>query len=99
MIYRSDICLDIHCAFHEKYLFLMLLNVSAAFDIVDHCILSQHLMSRIGLGGTALRWIKSYLDRTQSVLICGGRSCPQDLAFGVPQGLVLSAMFFAIYMI
>ena len=68
------------------------------FDTIDHSILLQRLTKRIGLRGTPLWWVESYLkDRTQFVSIGGERSTPKVLAYGVPQGSVLGLIFFTIY--
>jgi len=63
---------------------LSLLDMSAAFDCVDHSILMQRLLSTVGLAGVVLDWIKSFLsDRTQQISYNGQLSamleCPKAL--------------------
>ena len=70
---------------------LTLLDLSAAFDTIDHSILFHRLYECYGINGLALSWFKSYLsDRTQSVKVGSVLSHPMDLKFGVPQGSVHS---------
>ena len=77
-----------------------LLDLSAAFDTIDHSILLQRLHRYFGISGPALRWFKSYFsDRYQSINISGTLSCPQHLPFGVPQGSVLGPVLFSLYII
>ena len=77
---------------------LILLDLSAAFDTIDHHILITRLHCRCGLSGTTLRWIESYLsNRRQSVRIGGCSSQPHPLRYGVPQGSVLGPVLFTIY--
>ena len=76
---------------------LALLDLSAAFDTVDHGILIQ-FMESIGIKGTALDWFRSYLlDRTQRVLINDSQSNPESLHFGVPQGSIMGPIIFCLY--
>ena len=75
-----------------------LLDLSAAFDTVDHDILLHRLQSSFGIGGVILHWIRSFLtDRTQAVVFCGERSSVCRLNCGVPQGSVLGPLLFILY--
>ena len=75
---------------NQSYIILLLLDLPAAFDTVDHKIFLQRLSCRFGINGKALRWFKSYLEnRKQVVNVKGATSCTKDLQCGVPQGSVL----------
>ena len=75
---------------------LVLLDLSAAFDSVDHGILLSRLSNRFGITGTVLEWFPSYLsDRTQLVQANGARSVSHVLEFGVPQGSVLGPFLYS----
>ena len=79
---------------------LVLLDLSAAFDTVDHAILLERLQEEVGLQDTALQWMKSYLsDRTQAVHINNHKSTEVTLSTGVPQGSVLGLLLFLIYLL
>ena len=68
---------------------LSLLDLSAAFDAIDHNIPITKLRSTFGCSGTVLDWFISYLScRTQSACV-GHESTPSVLKCGVPQGSVL----------
>ena len=74
---------------------LGLLDLSAAFDCVDHDILLRRLEVAFGLTNTALEWIRSFLtDRTQQVSYCGRLSPIQRVLFGMPQGSVLGPLLY-----
>ena len=82
----------------SKGVILILLDLSAAFDTIDHNILLQRLESRIGITGNALEWCRSYLsDRTQVVYLNGVSSKSSQLLYGVPQGSVAGPFEFTIY--
>ena len=77
---------------------LVLLNLSAAFDTVDHGILFSRLSNRFGITGTVLEWFRSYLsDRTQFVQVNGACSASHVLEFGVPQGSVLGPLLYSMH--
>ena len=65
---------------------LVLLDLSAAFDTVDHDILITRLKHRFGITGKALGWIQSYLsERTQFVKIGTERSSSRNLIVVFPR--------------
>ncbi len=77
---------------------LVLIDLSAAFDTVDHGIALKVLHSRFGLSGTVLKWHESYLSaRKQCVVINGVHSNVAELSFGVPQGSCLGPVIFTQY--
>ena len=92
---QNDIlmALDDCCA-----VFLLLLDLSVAFDIVQHSALLSRLQSYNGITGQALTWMESYLcNRKQSIAINYSVSPSHDLHFGVPQGSVLELVLFSLY--
>ena len=77
---------------------LSLLDLSAAFDTIDHSILLSTLHRTFGISGTALSLFQSYLyDRIQVLSVNGASSAPATLNFGVPQGSVLGPILFILY--
>ena len=74
----------------HKASLVVFLDLSAAFDTIDHTILVNRLRNDYGLSGKARDWLESYLtDRYQSVHIKDNSSEYTKLKFGVPQGSVL----------
>ena len=77
---------------------LVLLDLSATFDTVDHNILLGYLKSWFHLGGTVLRWFVSYLrNRCQAIKIGSTLSELSNLIYGVPRGSVLGPLLFSLY--
>ena len=82
----------------RKAVVLVLLDLSAAFDTVDHVIMCRRLENLLGIRGKALDWFVSYLSaRSQCVSVEEALSDMLCLIFGVPQGSVLGPILFAIY--
>ena len=83
---------------HLLTLWAILLDLSAAFDRLEHRILLQRLETTFGISGTVLHWFASYLKgREQSVMVDNVSSSPSPLQFGVPQGSVLGPILFTLY--
>ena len=77
---------------------LTLLDISAAFDTIDHTILMDRLNVYYRISELALGWFKSYLSgRTHSVKVGSTLSHPVVLHYGVPQGSVLGPILFCLY--
>jgi len=73
---------------------LALLDLSTAFDTVDHPILLHRLQTSFGLCDSALAWLSSYLEqRRHYVSVHGKQSAMSDTKFGVPQGSVYWGRF------
>ena len=84
---HNDINLNID---NGKVTALTLLDLSAAFDTIDHNILITRLSTWYGISGTALSWFPSYLtDRQQAIKIDYCFSDILPTSCGVPQGSVL----------
>ena len=94
---HNDICWAID---NKQVTILVLLDLSAAFDTVDHDVLLERLSTRIGIRGSALQWFRSYLTgRTQRVRVKDSLSECCELSCGVPQGSVLGPLLFTVYIL
>ena len=83
---------------NKRGVLLFLLDLTAAFDTVDHTLLLACMRS-VGFIGVAHKWFESYLtSRTQTVCLGLTQSDPSELLQGVPQGSVLGPVLFTLYM-
>ena len=77
---------------------LLLLDLSAAFDTVNHKILLSKLKEKFGISGDVLDWFRSYLEgRSFTVIIEKSKSKGCILKIGVPQGSILGPILFILY--
>ena len=94
-VMNADILLDMNS---QQVALMVLLDLSAAFDTVNHDILLDRLDKDIGMRGVTLEWFRSYLsDRCQQVGIDGSLSNQRHLNCGVPQGSCLGPLLFVTY--
>ena len=74
---------------------LVLQDLSATFDTIDHSTLLSYLRSMFGVGGSVLKWFTSYLTECyQSIEIGSTLSDICKLLFGIPQGSVLGPLWY-----
>ncbi len=79
---------------------LVLLDLTAAFDTVDHEILISRLEQWVDIKGIALQWFRSYLKGRTFCVNCGDSvSSSAPLSCGVPQGSVLGPLLFSLYLL
>ena len=82
----------------QKVVLLLMLDLSAAFDTVDHSILMHRLRDDFGIGGSAYDWYSSYLEnRSFRILVSGAYSKDIHLEYGLPQGSVTGPLGFVYY--
>ena len=90
---------DILRAIDDKKVILVLLDLSAAFDTVDHNILLSRLQTQYGFTDTVIKWFESYLQgRSKRVVIGSTESNLQPVISGVSQGSVLGPLLFILYL-
>ena len=92
----------LNAIYDRKAVFLVMIDMSAAFDTVDHGILlqrgSRYTSDDFGLCGPVRRWFQSYLsNRTSQIGVSGSASTKTLLKYGVPQGSVIGPQVFIYY--
>ena len=90
---------DIHKSFNQgKYTLGIFIDLSKAFDTVDHTIMLDKL-NTYGIKGRTLNWFKSYLNGRVQYVNLGDRGKTDELLIkcGVPQGSILGPLLFLIY--
>ena len=91
----NDILLNMN---NQCVTLLILLNLSAAFDTVNHDTMLCRLEYLFGIQGKAFSWFASYLSgRTQWIMINESLSKPFKLECSVPQGSYLGPLLFTLY--
>lgn len=81
-----------------KVIIMVALDLSSAFDTVDHSTLGAVLDQDFGIRGTSLQWVRSYLkDRKMVVSVENGLSSARTFNFSVPQGSCLGPLLFYLY--
>ena len=89
---NNDIHLSLSCG---EATALVLLDLSTAFDTIDHSTLRSGLQDWFSVGGSVLKWSSSYLTKLYQSVKIG--STLQKLLFGVPPGSVLDPLLFSLY--
>ena len=79
---------------------MVLLDLTAAFDTVDHAVPVSCLEQYVGIRSIALQWFSSYLvNRSFSVMIGDLRSSHSSLPCGVPKGSIFGPILFSLYLL
>lgn len=91
----NDILLNME---HQRLTPLVAIDLSAAFDTVNHNLLLDILEKCYGVSGTVRAWIESYLSgRSFNVLVNEAKSSPININFSVPQGSINGPIYFTCY--
>ena len=82
----------------KKLTVIISLDISAAFDTINHSKLVSRFRDEFGVNDTALNWLKSYIeDRHQFVKLGRHSSATECSNSGVPQGSILGPLIFTAY--
>ena len=82
----------------KRVVVMFMLDLSSAFDVIDHGIMLTRLQHSFGVIAEALDWMRSYISgRTQCVSVGPATSFNAHICCGVPQGSVLGPKLYCIY--
>ena len=81
----------------EMLIVLVMLDLSAAFDTLDHTILLDRLSRYFGFSHTVLRWFSSYLTGRIQFVTITQHLAVRRLERGIPQGSILGPLLFILY--
>ena len=78
---------------------MIVLDLSAAFDTVDHEVLLRNLQDNFGISGIALEWFRNYLNNRDMKVKIGKKTYSErkELVFSVPQGSCSRENLFNLY--
>lgn len=89
----------VYTAADKKVIALISVDISAAFDTIDHYTLIDCLESRSGVDSAASNWLHSYLSGRQQIMRLGSHSSTTtQCVSGVPHGSMLRPLLFTAYM-
>ena len=92
---KNDILLGID---QKKAVFVVILDLSSAFDLVDHAILTHRMQTQFRLAGSVIQWLTSFLlNRNFKCKVASELSSIYSIDCGVPQGSVLGPQLFSCY--
>ena len=79
---------------------LLSMDISAAFDTINHSTLLDCIAQDFGICGSVIIWLQSFIsDRQQYVAVGAEQSASVNCTSGVPQGIVLGLLLFAMYIL